>query len=261
MSYAERMINVNEFPNQWEDHPDETEERKKIEDEYEAIRSGVLPKDQYVESRLKRRNEARFARDHDPLMGILNRRGFVNQFVQVTGSQIRRVEADNATFEGSLLLADLDLFKIVNDTYGHETGDLVLIAFAEIAKGNLGRFGDTLGRYGGEELIIYLPDISAESAVHIAEKIRTDVRTGFENSFINTEWPKTVSIGIQGISQLPKDEIVRNLRTTEGKFSLLKHLSKHADIALYNAKSHGRNQTTVFKEGMIIPKPQPTAAR
>lgn len=254
MNYAEGMISSNEFQSQWENRPDELEEREGIEAEYKAIQSGALPIEEYVERRLKKRGEARFQRDHDPLTGLLNRRGFINQFVQVTGSQVRRLEEGNTVFQGSLLLADLDSFKTVNDTYGHPAGDSVLVTFAEVVAGDLGRFGDTLGRYGGEELIIYLPDTDMAGSYAVAEKIRKSVRSNFERLFEELWWPKTVSIGIQSFR---KDQIDKKLNTAEGKISLLENLTKNADIALYHSKANGRNRVTGWEEGIIMPQPQP----
>lgn len=124
----------------------------------------------------------------------------------------------------SLIMFDLDLFKKVNDTYGHLAGDYVLKHLAEVIKNRIRR-EDVLARYGGEEFSIILPEIDAPNALVFAEKIRRLVeRTKF--TFENTNIPVTISIGVSTVS----DQIGR---TDE--------LIAAADKRLYDAKDAGRN--------------------
>lgn len=120
----------------------------------------------------------------------------------------------------SLLLMDIDYFKKVNDTYGHQVGDYVLQTLAKILKQNI-RNSDIVGRYGGEEFMVIAPETNAEEALRLAEKLRQSV----EQFTFNDVNKVTISIGV---SELKKegnpDEMI-----------------KTADEALYKAKEQGRN--------------------
>nr|WP_282099256.1 GGDEF domain-containing protein [Pseudoalteromonas luteoviolacea] len=129
----------------------------------------------------------------------------------------------------SLLMVDIDHFKKVNDTYGHQCGDKCLIQVASVLKGACTRAGDTVSRYGGEEFCILLPECNEHDALELGEIIRkrtqaTAVR--FDECAIKM----TVSIGV----------------TTGWGHDLEPHkLIKQADMALYFAKQHGRNQVSL----------------
>lgn len=127
----------------------------------------------------------------------------------------------------SLVFFDIDHFKKVNDSYGHDMGDLVLKKVAETIQSNL-RTGDTAARWGGEEIVVTLLGASREDALVKAEKIRGDV----ENlSFINNADLKvTISSGLACV----EDDLA------------LPELIKRADEALYKAKESGRNQVKVY---------------
>ena len=118
----------------------------------------------------------------------------------------------------SLLLIDIDHFKNINDTYGHDVGDKILETLGEVLKKSV-RAGDIVCRWGGEEFLVILPDTSIKEAVKIAEKIRKKVK---ENSFDNVKI--TVSIGIAAF---------------EGDFE---KAFKKADENLYKAKKSGRDR-------------------
>jgi diguanylate cyclase (GGDEF)-like protein len=113
---------------------------------------------------------------------------------------------------------DLDHFKRVNDTYGHQTGDEVLVA-AVHAMGTHMRAEDQLGRLGGEEFLVLLPDTDADAATHMAERVRQEVAAA------PTRVPVTVSIG---------------LATWRGETA--EEFLNRADEALYAAKQTGRNR-------------------
>ncbi|KZN30110.1 hypothetical protein N480_03965 [Pseudoalteromonas luteoviolacea S2607] len=129
----------------------------------------------------------------------------------------------------SLLMVDIDHFKKVNDTYGHQCGDKCLSQIANVLKGACIRAGDTVARYGGEEFCILLPECNEHDALELGEIIRkrtqaTAVR--FDDCAIKM----TVSIGV----------------TTGWGHDLEPHrLIKQADMALYCAKQHGRNQVSL----------------
>ncbi len=160
----------------------------------------------------------------DPLTGLHNRRSLF----ELGKIEISRASRFNRPF-GCLML-DLDLFKQVNDTYGHRTGDLVLHEFGKRCK-DIVRDIDLVARYGGEELVILLPETEVEIAVEVAERIRWAIcETPFAigNSMLNI----TTSIGVSG-----KDENTPDLET----------LIARADQAMYIAKHRGRNRVAVSK--------------
>jgi len=132
----------------------------------------------------------------------------------------------------SIAFVDLDHFKDINDTYGHHVGDIVLRTVADLFRVNL-RVSDVVGRFGGEEFMLVLPESMPEEATDVAEKCRILVeRYPFEGAR-GAHIPVTVSIGIAGGSG-------RTLQTDA--------LIQAADQAMYAAKSLGRNQTYVFRE-------------
>ncbi len=148
----------------------------------------------------------------DNLTGLYARR-YLNQQVQLS------LEKDGF---GSLILIDIDYFKKINDTYGHQMGDEVLIQVANLIKQNI-RDSDIAARWGGEELAIYLPRVDTPTAANIAERIRKCVE--------NETMPKvTISCGVAKWDR----EHHQNLS--------VETLFHHADIALYDAKKRGRNQ-------------------
>jgi diguanylate cyclase (GGDEF)-like protein len=127
---------------------------------------------------------------------------------------------------------DIDLFKSVNDSHGHHVGDVVLRSVADVLRASL-RATDMLGRYGGEEFMLILPETSVEDAASLAEKLRLLVGTTPIRVDEQLTVDVTVSIGVAGGpgGNLRLDALVRD-----------------ADAAMYSAKSLGRNQVYVFAE-------------
>ncbi len=141
---------------------------------------------------------------YDELTKILNRRGIYERIKEIN--------------KGSILFLDIDHFKKINDTYGHEFGDYVLSEIGKILKHTF-RKSDIVGRWGGEEFIVILPNTSYEDALKLAEKLRKIIeKHDFKGKKI------TVSIGV-----------------SEYNGNLEEELEK-ADEALYEAKNSGRNQ-------------------
>jgi diguanylate cyclase (GGDEF)-like protein len=156
----------------------------------------------------------------DGLTGLYNR----STFVELTRQELARARRQGLTT--TILLMDLDFFKQVNDTWGHPAGDAVLKNVATIAH-NTVRSTDLVGRLGGEEFIILLPNTSLEAGRKLAEKLRANMQnqpTTWEKQAINT----TVSIGLAS--------------TTASEERDFDHLYTHADKALYSAKQKGRNR-------------------
>jgi diguanylate cyclase (GGDEF)-like protein len=129
---------------------------------------------------------------HDGLTGVLNRAAFDERLSAVC------LSADRDKTPVSLLLIDIDFFKSVNDTYGHQAGDHVLKLVAG-AVANAMRPGDTIARYGGEEFAAILPDTSGAGAMAMAERIRTIVESLSIETDASERVLVTVSIGLPGI--------------------------------------------------------------
>ncbi len=159
----------------------------------------------------------------DSLTGIYNR-GFL---FECLGKEFSRTKRYNLPL--SILMIDIDYFKRKNDTYGHLQGDALLCKLAQIFKDNI-RACDTLGRYGGEEFLIILPESKLEDSVNLAERIRTEVEQ-YNFGEVNKVIKCTVSIGI---SSYPCPDV----KDFEGLISKV-------DKALYNAKASGRNRVFI----------------
>ena len=162
----------------------------------------------------------------DGLTGIYNHRYFQSTLDQ----EISRASRSEAWV--SLLLIDIDHFKKFNDTYGHQTGDFILVEFSKIIKTNLRKY-DTLARYGGEEFAVILPETTQDEALAVAEKLRAviDEHT-FENN--RKSYKVTASFGCTSCRPGIEDE-----------FSKSTFISQ-ADDALYEAKNKGRNRVEQY---------------
>ncbi|MFC0271872.1 diguanylate cyclase [Metabacillus herbersteinensis] len=137
----------------------------------------------------------------------------------------------------SVIMFDIDYFKKVNDTYGHEAGDSVLTHIASVAKNSL-RSTDVIGRYGGEEFIICMPKTPLAQAYELADTIRMKVSesTTFSNNKIICV---TASFGISSAS------------FTDGDYThSIEDLMRQADQALYGAKKNGRNCVQLYEEDL-----------
>lgn len=159
----------------------------------------------------------------DPMTGLYNRRFLQEHTKQVISGVLRRKA------QIGLLVCDLDYFKQVNDTHGHDAGDLILKETALVLK-NMVRESDIVVRFGGEEFLVLLLDVVEGDAMQVAEKIRR----GIENMKVNIGGKvlqKTISIGV---AEFPGD--------TDGFWQAI----KYADVALYQAKEQGRNRAIRF---------------
>ena len=169
---------------------------------------------------------AQHAATMDRLTHLMNRPTMLAQLFQ---------EVDRASRYGrplSVAFVDLDHFKNINDPYGHAVGDVVLRGVADVFRENL-REVDAVGRYGGEEFVIVLPETTIEEATAVAEKLRLLTLKLRFDAGDGTMVTVSVSIGVAG-GQGPRlrvDELIRD-----------------ADAAMYSAKSLGGNQWFVFSE-------------
>ena len=165
----------------------------------------------------------------DALTGLYNRK-YLDEYIEKALSQAKR----NGIVYG-ILMIDIDYFKMVNDTYGHDVGDKAIKALSKILRENI-READTAFRFGGEEFLVLLYQCDEEMIEHVAHKIRlafekTPIQANNGSSFY-----KTLSVGA---SIFPKNSD-----------SMWKCI-KFADIALYNAKESGRNCVKVFDVAMV----------
>ncbi len=177
-------------------------------------------------SEQKQREERLYQRaTRDPLTGVFNR-GHFNETAEQEIERARRFAEPL-----SLAMLDIDHFKKINDTYGHEVGDTAIIGLARTCSNNLRKI-DSLGRLGGEEFAVLLPRANKQAALEMAQRLRLEIAAqriplqGQEISY-------TVSIGISTLLPTTRD---------------LAELLRHADAALYQAKREGRNRTIAWFE-------------
>jgi len=172
---------------------------------------------------LAARENLREKASHDSLTGLWNH----EEILGILDRELARAEREKQCI--SVIMADLDHFKMVNDTYGHLAGDAVLRLTAKRML-SLMRGYDFIGRYGGEEFLVILPECCKECSVAFAERLRACVSSG---SMDTPEGmiPVTISIGVAasgGENGWAADSLV-----------------KAADVALYRAKENGRNRVEV----------------
>lgn len=180
-------------------------------------------------------NELLAARDvlheksiHDSLTGLLNH----EEILAILDRELARSRRDGVCV--SIIMADIDHFKSVNDTYGHLAGDVVLRIFAQKIH-SMARAYDAIGRFGGEEFLIVLPECCLECAVTFAERLRSCISM---DSIDTPEGliPVTISIGVASNG--------KDVRW--GVDSLV----KAADMALYKAKENGRNRVETASDNV-----------
>lgn len=188
-------------------------------------------------NREQRVAQARIAHQatHDSLTGLFNRAAVMEHIA----TRLRAPETEAALGGFAILLLDLDGFKAVNDSLGHDAGDRLLSEGGNRMKTVL-RDSDYLARLGGDEFLVVVPQVSdQETARHVAQKL-IDVLSGPFFIHVTADAPAqsaTVTASI-GISMYPQDAQDRET------------LMKHADLALYVAKHGGRNQLRFYEAGM-----------
>lgn len=200
-----------------------------------AVRTQVLQRKQYamwrkaehynailtqeMEERARLQDALLLQATTDSLTGLNNRR----QYERLFGQEIAR--ADRKAQSLALCIIDLDHFKQVNDTWGHSAGDVVLRAVAQLCRDNF-RTIDILGRLGGEEFVVLLPDTDLETARHIA------------NRFIRALAATPIDIGGREVNITATAGVVERLPEE----TALESLVQRADAAMYRGKKAGRNQ-------------------
>lgn len=166
--------------------------------------------------------------NRDPLTGIANRRAFETRM----DAELARHQRDGGTF--SLLMLDVDHFKLYNDRYGHPRGDRCLVTIAQcLARAALPATGIP-GRFGGEEFVILLPESNHQQALHVAHCVAEEIRQQNIEHLSSPVLPRvTLSIGV----------------ATWQPEMLARTLVNNADLALYEAKQQGRNRWVSWQEG------------
>lgn len=159
----------------------------------------------------------------DPLTGIWNRRHLFN----LAERELEKIRRDSHSF--SVLMLDIDHFKKINDTYGHKLGDEAIKFTAKIIYQNIRKI-DMLGRYGGEEFVVFLPDTNLGIAHKVGERIRKNIeKSTIPRESINIKL--TLSVGVASYNITDKT---------------IENMLQKADQALYQAKHQGRNQVVSF---------------
>ena len=176
--------------------------------------------------------KAEFLAYHDSLTGLPNRKLLEDRF------KLQIAQAAREKYYSTVLFLDLDRFKQINDTYGHNVGDTLLVETAHRLERVL-RQSDTVCRLGGDEFIIFLPMLSknleesVDHTMHVAQKIHETLSSPFkigdQTLYVSTSIGAVVTTG----SNVSLEEILRK-----------------ADIAMYNAKRRGQGQTSFYEEGM-----------
>ena len=184
-----------------------------------------------VSSRAHRARLMRKVAETDGLTGLLNH----SKSKECLNNELARAKRENTPLSFAML--DLDLFKNINDNYGHPVGDRVLKSIANLFKQRLRKY-DIIGRYGGEEFIVILPNTDAETAKKVINTIRADF-SKLSHYSDKGEFCCTFSCGIASFPE----------------FTLEKSISDEADKALYQAKQTGRNKVLYAKKNINFNNP------
>ncbi|MDW5594490.1 EAL domain-containing protein [Conexibacter stalactiti] len=180
---------------------------------------------QDVSERVRYEAQLQHMADHDPLTGLLNRRSFERELNQ----HIHRVQRYGP--EGAALVLDIDRFKHINDTLGHNVGDELIVKVAQTLRTRL-RDSDVLARLGGDEFAVLMPRGGQEEAEAVAESILASVRAQSVLTTAGRRRPITTSIGIALFGEsdgLSAEDVLVN-----------------ADLAMYDAKEAGRDRAATF---------------
>ncbi len=177
--------------------------------------------------------ELEYLATRDPLTGCLNRRAFLDKYETAVNNAIQM------STDLVCIMVDLDHFKSINDRFGHITGDKVLQIVAELLRSN-SRPGDLVGRYGGEEFCIVLPETSITGGIEIAEQLRGTIAEGSRTRFTSS-MQVTASFGVAALSTADVSDAP--------------DLVNRADKALYAAKEAGRNRIITWQPNLTQEDP------
>lgn len=191
--------------------------------------SALKQKEAELQAEIQRRQSVEANLKHlattDSLTGVLNRRSFMEH----VSTQLLRYERDGTP--ASIILLDIDWFKSINDRFGHQTGDDVIVGVVNAATREIREGTDQIGRLGGEEFGILLPDTELDAAQACAERIREQVSSSRFGAGDNNQISCTASFGVSATNP-------HNLR--------LATIIGEADQAMYESKANGRNRVSGF---------------
>lgn len=195
-------------------------ENEQLRQELEKALTDVCDKNAQLEQSLAKVEELAAT---DPLTGLYNRRHF--------GRVLEQLFAETQRYEKDLscVMIDLDKYKKLNDTYGHQVGDELLILAGKVIAANMRRM-DVAARYGGDEFVLLLPQANAEHAASVADRIRHEFKPASASLLKRTEGV-SMSIGVGSVAT--------------GKPAHAEQLIGLADVALYRAKEAGRDQVAL----------------
>jgi diguanylate cyclase (GGDEF)-like protein len=182
-----------------------------------SLLTGIVIYRSFIASK-KRNQELRYLATHDPLTSSYNRRYLFDCLNTIFADPLTDIKC-------SLIMIDIDYFKVINDTHGHIMGDKVLCNVADILRKTVAS-EDVVARFGGEEFSIILPTSTLEEALKVAEKIRKTLENHQEDNI-----SVTCSLGVSCITEHTKTP---------------SQLIEQADVALFKSKSLGRNQVTAW---------------
>jgi len=200
-------------------------ENESLRQELEAALNEVKKKNHQLEESLQRVEEVAAT---DPLTRLYNRRHFGRMLEQLFA------EAHRYDSELACVMIDLDGYKLLNDTFGHQTGDQLLILAAKAITSNLRRM-DVAARYGGDEFVLLLPKAATHEAASVVTRVRDDFFYA-SASLLRRHAGVTMSIGIAGLRG-------NNIVSTD-------QLIARADAALYRAKAEGRNRIALAESAI-----------
>lgn len=183
-------------------------------------------------------HNTKFISEHDPLTALPNRRNIQN-FLQTSVQHQQPV---------STIMIDLDYFKRINDNYGHLMGDKVLKEVAKLLKAEI-RSTDKVGRFGGEEFLMILPDTSMVLAITTAQRIHSNLNKLVIHLTDNKSLSPTASFGVVGSDYLlAKNKSLTSKPDAHQYDALIEQMISECDDAMYIAKENGRNQVVSASE-------------
>lgn len=205
-------------------------ENRRLQEQLQASLDEIRVKNIQLQESLEKL-ERMAATDH--LTGLANRRHF-SSTLEVYFSEARRYDYDL-----TCIMMDLDNYKILNDTLGHQMGDKILMTAAQVIQANL-RTSDLAARYGGDEFVCLLPHTSSDLALSVAERIRQQLAAS-ASQYLRIGRAMTMSIGIASLQTC-------HPTSADGLVAL-------ADKALYASKAAGKNHVTVAGQAPLIDQP------
>jgi diguanylate cyclase (GGDEF)-like protein len=177
---------------------------------------------------------------HDALTHALSR----SEILFRVNEEVSRAKRNGHPF--ALLELDIDHFKVVNDRFGHGVGDQVLTKLTQLSKGMLRKI-DSIGRIGGEEFLILLPETDKDQALLISERLKDHIQHSVVCTSNAQDIKITISGGVAVYNPFALDESFKN-----DTGAIVQDLISQADAAMYSAKNHGRNCIKTWNETMDL---------